>query len=62
MTDKRKEREDVMTPEEKAEAKARLEEAWDEMENRPSEAPGFDGATPRKMARALFKLGRKEVT
>ena len=59
MTEERKEREDVMTPEEKAEAKARLEEAWDEMEERPSEAPGFDGATPRKLARTLFNLGRK---
>ena len=60
MADKRKEREDVMTSEEKAEAKARLEEAWDEMEERPSEAPGFEGATPRKLARALFRLGRKQ--
>ena len=51
-----------MTPEEKAEAKARLEKAWDELEERPSEAPGFDGATPRKLARALFDLGRKAVT
>ena len=61
MTDKRKEGEDVMTPEEKAEAKAkaRLEEKWDEMEEEPSEAPGFEGATPRKLARALFNLGRK---
>ena len=43
MAGKRKEREDVMTPEEKAEAKARLKKAWDELENEPSEAPGFEG-------------------
>lgn len=59
MTEEQKEREDVMTPEEKADAKARLEEAWDELEEQPSEAPGFEGATPRKLARALFNLGRK---
>ncbi len=60
MTEERKEREDVMTPEEKADAKARLEEAWDELEEQPSEAPGFEGSTPRKLARALFNLGRKQ--
>ena len=40
MAAKWKEPEDVMTPEEKAEVKARLERAWDEMEERPSEARG----------------------
>ena len=51
---KEKEREDVMTSEEKAEVKARLEKAWDALEDRPSE-----GAAPRKLARALFNLGRR---
>ena len=46
MTERRKEHEGVMTKEEKAEAKARLKEAWDEIENNPSEAAGFEGATP----------------
>ena len=59
MTDERKEREHVRTPEDKAEAKVRLEKAWDALEDQPSRAPGFDGATPRKLARALFNLGRK---
>ena len=61
MTEERKKREDMMTPEEKAEAdaKARRAEKWDAVEERPSEAPGFEGATPRKLARALFNLGRK---
>ena len=56
---KEKERDDVMTSDDKAEVKARLEKAWDALEDQPSTAPGFEGATPRKLAKALFNLGRK---
>lgn len=61
MADERKQDDpsEVYTEEMKAEHLARLEEKWDEMENEPSEAPGFEGATPRKLAKALFGLGRK---
>lgn len=54
-----KEKDVRYTEDMKAEDRARLEKAWDEMENEMAEAPGFEGATPRKLARALFNLGRK---
>lgn len=61
MADERKKDDpsEVYTEEMKAEDLARLKKKWDEMEDQPSQAPGFEGATPRKLARALFKLGRK---
>ena len=33
----------------------RLEQAWSEKYDVPSEAPGFEGATPQALARALFR-------
>lgn len=57
MTDEPKNGEDgAAVPEADESAEARgLEVAWDELEEEPSEAPGFEGATPRALARALFQ-------
>ena len=60
MDEQHKEREDVMTLKEMAEMWARLEESWSAQWDGPSKAPGFAGATPRKLAKALFKLGREK--
>lgn len=37
----------------------RLAKSWSEQYDVPSEAPGFEGATPQELARALLNLGRK---
>ena len=58
MTDKSKDGE--MTPEGTAEVTVRVEREWDAFEEAPSDVPGFEGATPRKLARAPLNLGRRQ--
>lgn len=41
-----------------AEAKAEFSAKWDQ----PSQAPGFEGATPQELARAVFRLVRQPTT
>ena len=48
----------VFMPSMKAEDLARLKKAWGEQWDHPSEAPGFEGATPQALARALFNFGK----
>ena len=57
--DKRKEEKEMADGEGVQADDVDLKEKWDALEDQPSEAPGFEGATPRKLVRALFNLGRK---
>jgi len=43
------------TPEMKAETWERIEKTFEEKYDVPSEASGFDGATPQDLARALLR-------
>ena len=52
----------VLTEADEAERQARLERAWSEKYDMPSEAPGFEGATPQALARALFRRVKKMET
>lgn len=47
------------TPEMKAEVRERLEKSWSEKWDQPSEAPGFEDATPQILAKVLFRLVKK---
>ena len=49
------EHEIVLTEADEAEKQARLERAWSEKYDVPSEAPDFEGATPQALARALLR-------
>ena len=52
----------VLTEADEAEVQARLEQAWSEKYDVPSEAPGFEGATPQALARVLFRRVKKMET
>ena len=60
MNDK-EEHEIILTEADEAEVQAQLERAWSEKYDVPSEAPGFEGATPQDLARALFRRAQQPV-
>jgi len=43
----------VLTEADEAEVQPRLERSWSEKYDVPSQAPGFEGATPQALAKAL---------
>lgn len=60
MNDK-EEHEIVLTETDEAKIQARLEQAWSERYDVPSETPEFEGATPQTLARALFRPLKRQT-